>query len=271
MSDKPNKQKVYPSSSGFMWGDLCFTKYKSACLRNILLASHGIREGEIDEKYKTIGALNEDLHEAVLKNSGADYRREYVVRHPIDGVDGVEFSGRVDFLILDASGVPVSVDELKGSDSKTTRNDAIRNGDVRPEHLGQIISYMISLNLTKGRMVYGYYEQPKGGGPYEKRDERAIEVTIDDHGRICLDAHPTQFTVGDQLRHRMLSAKVLSENLVWPVRPYNANVPFKSPCTYCPWHGACKKYDENLIDRTTEAFVKEANACLTELQEKKNE
>jgi hypothetical protein len=255
-------KKIYPSSAGFAWGNLVFTDFKTACLRNVLLSSQGVKEGDIDEKYKVMGKLHEDIHEELLKGLNAPYKREEPVRHPVDGVDGVEFSGRVDFLLAD------SIDELKSTDSKNTKRDIIQNGHVRTEHLAQITAYMISLKMTKGRLIYGHYEKSKETGEYEKKSERCFEINIDDWGRICVDMTPTQFTVGDQLRHRLLSAKVVSEELVWD-RPNNWNVAFKSPCTHCPWHEACNKYDDNLIERSTSAFVKEAKQISETLKKEK--
>lgn len=243
------KYKLYASSSGFIWGRLVFTDYKTGCLRNVLLQSRGVKEGEIDEKYKVMGALHEQLHEDMLKAHKTPYEREFVIKYKV--VDDVEFSGRADFVIPN-----IRVEELKSTDSKNTMKKIMKDGKVRTEHLAQITGYMIPLKMDTGRLIYGYYEKNEATDKYEKKFDRAFEILIDDAGRICIDGTPSGFTVGDYLSYTKAAAYVVKTGEIWS-RPNNWTSKFASPCKTCPWSKSCDKIDQGLIEGDV-AFVNDA-------------
>jgi hypothetical protein len=255
--------KLYGSSAGFMWGRIVFTDHKTACLRSILLQSMGVRDGDIKEKYKVIGALNEERYEKILKDSNVKYDREFVIKQSVPSVPSVSISGRVDFVRYLDNGV--YVDELKATESKTKLREVMKNGQWVTENLAQLVGYMVALKTTNGRLIYGYYEVPKGKTDHEFKQERAFEVLIDDAGRICVDAQPTRFTVHDQIAHTNAAAKVIATQEIWD-RPYLWQVPFKSPCQWCPFKASCDKVDSGAITEVTD-FVKSAQSDLLTKQE----
>jgi hypothetical protein len=257
-----NRRKVYGSSSAFLWGRVVFTDSKAGCLRNILLQANDVREGDIPEKYKEMGAVNEARYEQYLKDMGIQYQREFKVEHSIIPDSNVTFSGRVDF-IRELPGYK-EVEELKSTDSKTKRRNVIKNGAWVPENLAQAVSYMISLECITGRLVYTYFERDEGG-KLMMEDERAFEILIEPSGRISVDGSPTQFSVNDQLNHRLAARAVIDTGNVWD-RPYNWDSAFKSPCKYCPFNKACDKYDEGNMSSTE--FIDEAKKLITTKEQK---
>lgn len=257
------RNKLYGSSAAFLWGRVVFTDHKTGCLRNILLQSQGVREGDIAEKYKAIGALNEERHEQVLKDANIKYDREFAVKQSVPAYPTVSVSGRVDFVRHMDNGI--IIDELKATESKNKLREVLKNGHFVTENLAQLVGYMVALQTTQGRLVYAYYEIPKGGTTHEFKKERAFEVIIDDAGRICVDTTPTQFTVYDQIAHTKAAAKVIRDMEIWD-RPYMWSVPFKSPCQWCPFKATCDRYDAGQITDVTE-FVKSAKSDLLTKQE----
>lgn len=240
-----------------MWGRLVFTQYKTGCLRNILLQSRGVREGDIQEKYKILGAANEERFEKTLLEAGDEFKREVPIKTPIAANPSIILSGRADF-VRTVNG-SIIIDELKSTDSKTKLRDVIKNGRWVVENLAQLVCYMIEFKTTMGRLIYTYMEPE--GGVYTAKKERAFETVIDDAGRICIDLEPTKFTAQDQIAHRNAAAKVILTGEVWE-RPYDWNVAFKSPCAYCSFAPVCDRYDNGEIEGT-DAFVLEANRQLS--------
>lgn len=234
--------KIYPSSSGFAWGTLVFTDSKAGCLRAIYISSKGVKE-EIPEYHKIRGLANEELHEALLKKLGIPYSREVVIK---DMVDGVESSGRADFILHHENGD--QIDELKSTESKNVSRDVIKNGHVKPEHLAQLVNYMTSLKITESKLITTYLEKDKDG-KYEAKSDRVFQILIDESGRICVDGTPTKFHVSDQIRHRQLSAKVVKDEFQGKIpRPNNGTTPFVGSCGFCPYKLACDKYDDGSIE-----------------------
>lgn len=264
---KKQNKKIHGSSSAFAWGRIVFTEYKGGCLRTILLNSYGVREGDIQEKYKILGALNEERHEEILKESGVKYDREFVVKQAVPSNPTVSFSGRVDFVQHLDSGIVV--EELKSTDNKNKLREVIKNGTWVTENLAQLVSYMVALRTPIGRLIYTYYDLDKTTGKYEAKKDRAFEVVIDDAGRICVDSAPTRFTVHDQIAHTQAAAKVIETGEIWD-RPYHWNMPFKSPCIYCPFSGTCDAYDAGAIKDVTD-FVMSAKKDIDKLEGAKNE
>ncbi len=255
------RKTVYGSSSAFAWGRLVFTDSKAGCIRNILLQSHGVREGSIPEKYKIMGAANEARYNKILADSGIKYDQERPIKHAVAAVPSVLFSGRADFIrYLDST---VVVDELKSMDSKNKAREVLKHGNWTPENLAQLIAYMVGMQTPDGRLIYTQFEDG------EPTKERAFEIVIDEAGRICVDGAPTKFTVYDQIAHLNAAARAIENNEIWE-RPYNWNAPFKSPCGYCPFKATCDKFDAGEI-KDVQAFVMSAKEDINKLGEVKNE
>lgn len=222
-------KKYYPSSAAFMWGDMVLTKDSSGCLRRILFASLGLRD-EIDPIYSAVGAAHEKWVEERLEG----FEREVPVRGPILGSE-VEYAGRADF--LNAS----EVIECKATLSKRARLDVIRKGNVKINHLAQLVSYLIQLEMTNGRLIVGFYQHNENN-EFECTESREFKITIDDEGRILIDDTLSGYRVHDQLAHMQRAAKHLAEGTLGP-RPNDWDAKYTSPCSYCPFKAACDKID----------------------------
>jgi CRISPR/Cas system-associated exonuclease Cas4 (RecB family) len=243
MTDIKRVLKYSPSSAAFMYGDIVMTKDSSGCLRKILFSSHGLRE-EIDPIYQEVGKAHEEWVESRLTG----YRREESLRGPISGNDLVQYSGRMDFIS------DTDVIECKATVSKRTRLEVIRKGNVKINHLAQIVSYLIQLERTNAKLIVGFYEQDNG--KFVCTEHREFNVTIDDNGRILVDGTFSGYGAIDQLRHMQRAAKHLAEGTLGP-RPQDWDAKYTSPCNYCPFKAACDKVDSgNTTDPV--ALAKEA-------------
>lgn len=258
MGDYYRPNELRASSAAFAWGELVHTKYKTGCIRKILVQSRDVRP-DIDEKYKIIGLQNEERHAARLTKEGRKFIREHEFNRPISNVPGINLSGHMDFLVHNGL-TPAFVDELKSVSSKNVRRETIKNGNYSPENLAQLVTYMSEAKVANGRLIYTFYEQDTNNLNYYPTDERTFNVTIDDFGKIAVDLKPTQYHFNDVLAHQTLAARAIRDGTVGP-RPYLWDMPFVSPCTYCPMKGACDKYDQGAIE-STNAFVEYAKQLI---------
>lgn len=260
-----NKQIVLrSSSSGFAWGDLIFSHYKSSCLRWILVSSH--RSFVIDPKYSILGKLNEDLHEKELIAKGQYYVKEMEVESPTT-MDGVVNKGHIDFLVGQRTLPGYKVDELKHVQSKNVYREVIKKGHFITDNLAQTVNYMLHAQTDHGLLKYSYYEKGQTGEPVLV-DSREFKVGIDKWARITVDDQPTKFHVQDQYNHQHQAAQVLLYQRV-AQRPYNGEIPFVGACGMCPINAVCAQWDRGSIE-STEAFVEVSKQQL-EVKEKEHE
>lgn len=235
------------SSSAFAWGRQIHTKYKTGCLRRILVASRSDTSPAIEEKYVIVGKLNEERHAA--RCTGPHIREQ---RYERDLGYGVVLAGHADFTHYDAfTGKPDSIDELKSVQSKTTRRDVIKNGVWIIENLAQLVCYMSLAEVQVGRLIYSYYECINT--VWTCMDERIFNVAIDDFGRVHVDSNPTKYTIHDLFAHQMQAAEVIATGKLAD-RPLGWDAVFGSQCGYCPYVHACNAYDAGEIEGT-DAFV----------------
>lgn len=259
------RKTLYPSAAAFCWGDSVQTEYESGCLRSILLSAHGIRTSP-PKIYMDVGAAHEDAYEEQLKKDPrvTTYVREAPVKRAIPGHDEVTYSGRVDVL-AEYQGVGTIILETKGTISKNTRLSVIRKGKVKLNQLAQLVSYMIALEIPRGKLVVGYYERTEEGR-WVACEGREFKVTIEDDGSILVDRVPSGFSVIDALQHRSKAARVLADNVVGD-RPDRWNQSFGGPCTHCPFKSACDRYDKTDTP-TTEVFLGYAREALASLPDR---
>lgn len=237
--------KLYPSSSGFARGFHVFTKYPTACLRKILLNKHGVRE-TLKEGVQDLGLANEDAYEAALKADNIPYSREERVVRDLPDSGGVIFSGRVDFILRDDSGVRVV--ELKSSQSVNKRRE-LRAGRVSPENVAQLIAYMVELESISGELLYTFYDLKK-----KTKENYPFAVKIEPDGDIRINEALYEFSVHDYLRHRELAVSTLRTDTIGP-RPFGADRAFDSPCFFCPFKERCEKVDKGTITDVKEFCV----------------
>ncbi len=246
--------KIYGSESAFMWGRLVFTDYATGCLRKIYLRARGVRE-QIRSNHQVRGAAFEAQYGQRLTG---EVRAEESIRTPVVGYPDVTFSGRSDYIVVDADGVVVH--ELKSTESKTKLRQ-VKSGVYNTENLAQLVAYMVAKSAARGKLVYAYLE-PEADGEYVKKYERTFEVSIDDYGRIHVDNKPTKYTVHDQLAHQQASADVIKNDIIYD-RPANYAAAFGSPCFHCPFQQACTRWDAAEM-KTADEFVQE---CVDTLRE----
>ena len=245
---KAQKKHVRGSQSSFMQDGQALSAWGTGCFRRQLIGSHGI-EAPFPEAIARTGAANEENYASELYYSGTVYVREMEVDQ--EGVDGVGFTGRVDFF-CPFDEYPVR--ELKSATSEKTFTEVLKRGHYKPNNLAQLVSYMVTLEKVKGILHYTYYD--KAQEDYIPTAVRAFHVTIDDDGRILVDDESSDFTVADLLAHRYNSAKWLVDPEV-PPPPKGHLDKWRSPCKYCDFRQACNMYDCGMIT-TKEEFLKQA-------------
>jgi len=232
------------SSSGFAWGELIHSHYKSSCLRWILIQSH--IPFDIEKRYSHLGKLNEDRHQQLIEAEGFRFDREKEVEQET-AIDGVVNRGHIDFVVY--SSVP-TVHELKHVQSPNVYREVIKKRNPITDNLAQCVNYMLHMKTQHGLLKYSYY---KNQTDTEPTDEYGFKASIDDFGRVFVDAEPTKFTVQDLLAHQRQAADVLKRQVV-AQRPYNGEVPYIGACHWCPMNAVCAQYDRGSIEGT-EAFI----------------
>lgn len=252
------------SSSGFAWGTLVHSHYKSACLRWILIQSH--RSFEIAKKYQILGLANEDRHAAALQEKGIYFTRELEVERD-SPVEGVVNRGHIDFLVTLPFTNELEVHELKHVQSVNVRREVIRKGLYTSDNLAQCVNYMLHAQTDHGLLKYTFWEHGKKDGKASATEEREFKVKIEEFGRISVDGVPTKFTAHDQLNHQKLAATVLKYQIVAPDRPHLGNTsPFSGACRSCPAQAACDKFDQGAIEGT-DAFVETSKQLIQEKEQ----
>jgi hypothetical protein len=257
-----------PSSSGFLNnGGLAITKYDSGCLRAILAKKNGART-KFPPQLADMGEQFELLSEVYLKKQYPDWvlSREEVLKGPCVGLDEETFSGRKDFT-LRKDGETIIV-ECKSMCSSASRLNVIRKGIMNPSQIAQLISYMIQEKVTKGMMMFGYYEiHPETGllwCPNAFRDQgtkkanfAVYRVEILDNGTIQINGEDFEYTVLQSIEHRNAVMKVLSDKAVG-LRPADATKEYGGPCNYCTFRDVCTSYDASVIQgdpQTADQFI----------------
>ncbi len=236
--------KLYPSSSGFALEDGYVVEYNSACLRYLPAAMDADRI-EIDPKYMTLGLQHEDMHAERLGDKLKD--RELPVKREYQS--NVVYSGRVDFITTDGE-----IHETKGSMSKNFLYSVIRKKQPKLSHVAQLTSYLAHLNMTKGKIVAGYYVADKKG-KVGLKEEVIFDVEVDENGDLFIDGNKYKYSLKDQLKYLEMAVETVSSGLPRKKRPSNY-MDFSGPCTYCPLKYLCTMYDKDKV--SSEVFKKEA-------------
>lgn len=238
------KMRFSPSSAGFMWGNAVITDYPSACLRSIMLASRGVRI-PIHPIYGELGEAHENWYANQLGDSCAS--REQVIKGQV--TSAVTYSGRCDFTTKD--GV---IHECK---STPARKDC----SYKRNHLAQLVSYMLRLEVPKGVIAVGYYIKPKD--VFEQAAFKSYQVDVQDDGGVWVDDNYTGFMARDVIHHEKAAARAIELGMI-EARPY-AESAFKSPCRLCPFAKVCDRHDAGEL-QSHAAFVEAAHQAVTDYQ-----
>lgn len=258
--------------AAFSQADQIVTDYPSGCGRHILISAHGIRNPDIPEAYKIVGELNEVRWQEELTGdtSVTEVLREEPVKGDVYGSEEIKYSGRADFIVTYEDGHE-EVHECKATVSKTSRREVLRKGNVKLNHLAQLLSYMIQLELQDGKLVYGYYQYPWSENHDSTElvctEDRVFKVRIEDDGRVTVDGLPTAYTVLDQLHHMQRVVKILTDKEIAD-RPALVST-WSSPCRWCPFNQICNEIDATGMDLKT-LLLKAEKALEKEQQREPN-
>jgi hypothetical protein len=247
-------KKIYPSSAAFCWGDMVLTDYPSGCLRRALLTAHGVRDGDIPELSKLVGAFHEDRYEEWLTTEQEfPFHKEHSFRFEV--APDVIASGRCDYITYEP--YPV-IHECKASTSKYALSP-LRAGKIRLNHLAQLVFYLTFFRVCRGYVVSSVYavgEEKREGKDFTVLGERKFTVEIEDTGRIMVDSKFSGYMVQDQLEHQQSSATAINDHVVWE-RPSGAEDKFGGCCKMCPYQGTCNRWDSGELE-TTDDFINHA-------------
>lgn len=233
--------KLYGGSTAFLWGQSAVTTYDSGCLRSIVfkMLNADIRT-QIDPKYEVLGAYHEDWWASELAKITNWQLWEIPAREEI--TEGVQWSGRTDFLTWD------TVYETKGSYSKSAPY-AIKKGEYKIGHLGQLASYFWQFDKHLGEIVFGAYKETTEGP--KQTGHRRFKVEVLDDGRLKVDGRESPYFMQDLFAHVTTAADLLSRRKVHEYRPHNWEEKWKSPCGLCNFRELCDKYDAGQLDDET--------------------
>ncbi len=233
--------KLYPSSFTPMQGATTNAFFKEGCLRYISIKDMITTRTEIPQLYQTIGNLAEERL-AVTFDQRLFVSRE--VPFQLDLGDDVSISGRADFVL------PNSVVESKASMSASKRAQW-RRGQYSPEHLGQLVLYMIALERPAGWLKCSYVHLTKDASWLGFEDFEWHVCVVD--GKIMVQGEEIEMTVQDVFAY-FAAAKHALIGSDLPPRPTTAN-----PCQNCAFQAVC---DSNPQDRQT--FVRQVQHVIDE-------
>lgn len=224
--------KVYPSSLSFSVGDYYQAENESSCWRYQQFAI-GAPRVEIDKRYQELGNLHEENHALSIQAE-----REVPFKRQV--TDTVTLSGRVDFLLKD------SIDECKASFGKTAVQNAVK-GKPKLAHLAQLVCYLLEFGFSRGRLIYGYYEQGSQG--YVRKSQAIVPVTIVE-GSVLVNGQHSGHKSEDLVNTILKLGEHLQSDIPAP-KPAAAG--YNSPCKYCPLASICEQNPNSISEHRAEA------------------
>lgn len=183
------------------------------------------RRSELHPDYAAIGNLHEELHAA----EHPEAQREVPFRRDVSATSLL--SGRADFVF------PDRIDECKATFSKTTISNA-KAGKPEMSHLTQLVCYLMEFGLSRGRIVYGYFERAKTG-ELVRKDKAVIEIGLQD-GQVLVAGQPSGYTTADLVSSMHQIDKWMHTTQLAPRPTANG---FNSACRWCPLNELCNRAD----------------------------
>ena len=189
--------KIYPSSFALAVGATTNAAYTSGCPRYQVA---GIRE-DFPPLYSAIGAIGEEYHIARL---GTIEEREISIRKEV--APNVYVSGRYDGICSEF------VYEFKTTLSRNLYTSIINKGEFLLTHLGQLVTYMVMLERSRGKLCVAYAHFNKAVTQLEfKPRDFIVELRDND---IYVDDVKTEYTVSQLMKFYSIVAQAhLSEAL----------------------------------------------------------
>ena len=212
--------KIYPSSFAEPKGATTNSTYSNGCPTYEVFKNDLPKRGNIHPLYSAIGTIGEEYHIARL---GTVKETEISVKYEL--TPGIIISGRYDGICDDF------IYEFKTSLSKAVYTSVINNGQVKIEHLGQLITYMCILKRPKGKLcvAYAHFDKKVTALKFETRDF-VIEIRNDE---IFIDNEKTEYTASGLMKFYSIVASAHSSESFPPMTSND------KACLYCPLQDLC--------------------------------
>jgi CRISPR/Cas system-associated exonuclease Cas4 (RecB family) len=218
--------KINPSSAAWAIGRSVLTPKKNGCLRHMVLKRLSPMPDDIPVHLQEMGAEWEDMYfDRLMNDQPHPFHKEFAFS---DWFEGVKRSGRVDYIVHHPE-YRVIV-ECKASQSKNVLYQVIRKRIPDPNHLAQLVFYLIYFQETRGKLAVRY--APTG-------EEHEFRVEIDNDGNIIIDGKKSEYSVMMQLQHQLLAAEAIKD-LGHISRPMS-----KKACDWCPYDLVCEALDNS--------------------------
>lgn len=246
-------KQIRGSNSSFFKNKEFHTESSAGCPRIALLRSHGLEEPKNTVRTRKTFALGHVNEEIFCEHYMADilHLREKAIEEKV--TDQTVFIGHSDVVTQN------TVFELKSVSSKGVW-EGIKEGRYKKSNLAQLVNYMISLEYTKGYLVYSLYAYVDG----IDLADIFFEVEIREDGGIYVDGNYSDYTVKNLLDARKEMAAVVEENKVFPRRPKSGK---SGACKYCPFSKVCKEIEET-GETDTEKFLNQTKEIINEIRER---
>lgn len=220
--------KIYPSSYAFPQGATTNPQYNSGCLRFQKYRGYLLGESDIPEVSKAIGFLGELRVQLELE---AKYPDEPIIREnpfKYEYLPDIWISGRYDFQVGDNMIV-----EVKTTKSKHVRSEVINKGNYSKDHLGQLLTYMYFMDISKGALCVQYVHWPTDRKTLNFIP-RWFHVEIIEN-RVHVDGICTGYTHDYYMQFYSLTAQAYLDSKL-PPKPSNPKA-----CHFCPFASICHK------------------------------
>lgn len=161
-------------------------KYIGACQRKSILRHDGIEAEEHDAQTQLMfeaGLSNEDIWYATLVESGIPperIKREEEIATKWETSAGTSVTGRPDLVILDESGKPEHIYELKLISSLWTAKSTLLEMKPKDAHLAQAAHYFWQLDAKRASLLYTSRSNYAIGKTYHSMFSKSIVEGVND-------------------------------------------------------------------------------------------
>lgn len=263
MTEERNPNRLYPSSAAFMVGPMVASSKNGSCHRFLWTENQiGNYDKKIADEYQALGALDEFRYSQLLDSRKVPYKREVQVTKDYNGST---ISGRIDFILHPDTDAPIYV-EKKSTTSKSVLKDVIKANKPDPNHLAQIVTYMMLTNVYHGLIVVSYYELDGALMGYHVTDEAEFRIEckgVDIYVNDVLHERSTK----DLARWYQFASDALKDKERIPVVNHQVTDKFKSICRFCPLKEKCADLQIKMTD--AKGFLQSAEEVLKNLPEGK--
>ena len=217
----------------------------NGCPRMIKLRAYGFQPAVTEQSTHKVFALGH-LFEEWFAKENPGLKCEHEVRFGI--TDSVEFVGHVDFINDDF------LYELKSVTSKNTFREVFKKQKPKEQNLLQLMTYMVSLERDKGKLIYGSFVKTITYDMFEELSDDKFEemcetlkpddtieflVTIDEDGEFLCDGKRTDISVSDICEFWNVASEMIMDEDV-PAKPEKLGEKnYFGPCHFCEMKNIC--------------------------------